>query len=55
MRYIDLHIHSTFSDGTMAPAALLRAAKEAELSAIALTDHDTMAGLDEAESAGALT
>ncbi|MFN2365618.1 MAG: PHP domain-containing protein, partial [Desulfurivibrionaceae bacterium] len=55
LRYIDLHIHSTFSDGTMTPAALLRAAKEADLSAIALTDHDTMAGLDEAESAGALT
>lgn len=55
MRYIDLHTHSTFSDGTMAPAVLLRAAKEAELSAIALTDHDTMTGLDEAERAGAET
>ncbi|MDF1577430.1 MAG: PHP domain-containing protein [Desulfobulbales bacterium] len=55
MRYIDLHIHSTFSDGTMAPAALLRAAKEADLSAVALTDHDTIAGLGEAESAGAAT
>lgn len=37
----------------MAPAALLQAAKDAGLCAIALTDHDTMAGLDEAEKAGA--
>jgi len=52
LRYIDLHIHSNFSDGTLPPAGLIKAAKEADLSAVALTDHDTLAGLAEAESAG---
>ena len=45
---IDLHTHSTASDGTFTPAALMRAAKEAGLAAIALTDHDTFDGLPEA-------
>jgi hypothetical protein len=45
---IDLHTHSTASDGTLRPAELMRAAKEAGLSAIALTDHDTFDGLPEA-------
>ena len=48
--FIDLHAHSTASDGTDAPAALVRKAKRAGLSAIALTDHDTTAGLDEAQA-----
>lgn len=43
--YCDLHAHSTASDGTDAPADLPRLAKQAGLSAIALTDHDTTAGL----------
>jgi predicted metal-dependent phosphoesterase TrpH len=51
-RYVDLHAHSTASDGTKSPAALVSAAKAAGLSAIALTDHDTMAGLPEAVAAG---
>ncbi len=41
----DLHAHSNCSDGTLTPAELAVAAKEAGLSAIALTDHNTVAGL----------
>lgn len=44
---IDLHTHSTASDGTVAPADLVRMADEAGLDGIALTDHDTVSGLDE--------
>lgn len=47
---IDLHTHSTASDGTLTPAELMRAAKEAGLAAIALTDHDTFEGLPEARA-----
>lgn len=45
MAYCDLHTHSVFSDGTLTPRQLLRAAADAGLSAIALTDHNTVAGL----------
>lgn len=45
---IDLHTHSTASDGTCTPAEVMRAAKQAGLSAVALTDHDTFDGLPEA-------
>jgi predicted metal-dependent phosphoesterase TrpH len=48
---IDLHTHSTASDGTLPPAALMAAAGEAGLSVVALTDHDTTAGWDEAAAA----
>ena len=41
----DLHTHSTHSDGTLTPAALIAAAKELGLSAVALTDHNTVSGL----------
>lgn len=51
---IDLHCHSTASDGLLAPAAVVRAAAEAGLTAIALTDHDSTAGLAEAQAAGQL-
>jgi predicted metal-dependent phosphoesterase TrpH len=47
---IDLHTHSTASDGTFTPAELMRAAKAAGLSAVALTDHDTFDGLPEARA-----
>jgi predicted metal-dependent phosphoesterase TrpH len=50
--YVDLHMHSTASDGSRSPADVVRAAKKASLVAIALTDHDTVAGLDEARAAG---
>ncbi len=41
----DLHTHSTYSDGTYTPAQLIQAAQEAGLSAIVLSDHNTVAGL----------
>jgi predicted metal-dependent phosphoesterase TrpH len=46
--YIDLHVHSTASDGTLRPSAVVAAAVEAGLDIMALTDHDTLAGWDEA-------
>ena len=42
---IDLHIHSTFSDGSLSPEELVTLAAEAKLSAVALTDHDTTDGV----------
>ncbi|MDE5878608.1 MAG: PHP domain-containing protein [Desulfovibrio sp.] len=48
---VDLHTHSTASDGTESPAELVARAHAAGLAAIALTDHDTLGGLDEAENA----
>ncbi|MGK5444775.1 PHP domain-containing protein [Micromonospora sp. URMC 105] len=45
---IDLHTHSTASDGTLSPAELVRAAAEAGLDVVAITDHDTTAGWDAA-------
>lgn len=47
-RYIDLHTHSTKSDGSMTPAEVVREAKEKGLAAIALSDHDGIDGLREA-------
>ena len=49
---IDLHTHSSISDGTDTPAELVVKAREAGLDVVALTDHDTFAGLDEAALAG---
>jgi predicted metal-dependent phosphoesterase TrpH len=48
IRMIDLHTHSNFSDGTDSPTQLLNKALAQGLSTIALTDHDTIAGWDEA-------
>lgn len=48
MAFIDLHIHSTASDGTLSPRDVVRLAVEQELHAIALTDHDTIGGIAEA-------
>lgn len=45
---IDLHTHSTASDGSFRPAALIREAHARGVSALALTDHDTIAGIQEA-------
>ncbi len=42
---IDLHLHSTFSDGSLSPEQLVREARKADLSAIALTDHDSVSGV----------
>ena len=49
---IDLHTHSTFSDGSCSPTELVQLAKNIGLSAIALTDHNTISGLEEFEKAG---
>jgi 3',5'-nucleoside bisphosphate phosphatase len=49
---IDLHVHSTASDGSLAPADVVMRAARAGLRAIALTDHDTVAGIPEALAAG---
>ena len=43
----DLHTHSAYSDGTLMPAELIEKAKEIGLGGIALTDHNTVAGLPE--------
>jgi 3',5'-nucleoside bisphosphate phosphatase len=47
---VDLHSHSTASDGAFAPAVVVQEAHKAGLAAIALTDHDTTAGLAEAQA-----
>jgi hypothetical protein len=48
---VDLHSHSTFSDGSDTPTELIHRAMELGLTAIALTDHDTQEGLEEAQAA----
>jgi predicted metal-dependent phosphoesterase TrpH len=48
---IDLHAHSTASDGSVAPAAAVEFAHKASVAAFALTDHDTMAGIPAAQLA----
>lgn len=49
MRKIDLHVHSTFSDGTLTPTELVHLAVHTDLAAFALTDHDTIDGIKEAK------
>lgn len=51
MKAVDLHVHSTKSDGSYTPAGLVSYALEKGLAAFALTDHDTTDGLDEALAA----
>ncbi len=53
MEAIDLHTHTTASDGTLTPAELVRRAKDRGLAAVAITDHDTVSGNAEALDAGA--
>ena len=55
VKRIDPHTHSAYSDGTDTPAQLLAIAAQAGLDAIALTDHDTTTGWDEAAAAVAST
>ena len=50
LKRVDLHTHSTASDGTDTPAEVVRNAHKAGVSAVALTDHDTLAGLEEAQA-----
>lgn len=47
MGYVDLHLHTTASDGVMSPSEIVRYAKAKGLQAIAITDHDTIEGLEE--------
>ncbi len=47
----DLHSHSTASDGTLTPAELVRKAGQAGIEVLALTDHDTLDGIEEATTA----
>ncbi len=51
MKFVDLHVHSNASDGTFTPSEVVALAVEKGLAAIALTDHDTIDGLSEAQAA----
>src|SRR4051812_25529709 len=53
MPRIDLHTHTSYSDGTFTPEEALQLARARELDVVAVTDHDTAAGLAEAYEAGA--
>jgi predicted metal-dependent phosphoesterase TrpH len=53
MGLVDLHCHTTASDGALTPAQLLKEAGRIGLAALAVTDHDTVGGIDEALAAGA--
>ena len=50
--YIDLHLHSTQSDGSFSPTQVVQRAAKLGLSAISLTDHDSVAGVQEAQNIG---
>lgn len=52
MNIFDLQMHSTASDGEFSPAELVTKAKDSRLNVIALTDHDTVQGVEEAKTAG---
>jgi predicted metal-dependent phosphoesterase TrpH len=52
MKSADLHMHSTFSDGDWTPEKLVKSARRVGLAAIALTDHDSVAGLQQAVAFG---
>lgn len=53
MSRIDLHLHTTYSDGNLPPAEVLALAKKAGVSALAVTDHDIVDGIPESIEAGA--
>ena len=55
MNPVDLHVHSTASDGSLSPTEVVALAQENGLKALALTDHDTIGGLEEAFRAAAGT
>ncbi len=52
---IDLHIHSTFSDGTLTPQQIVQVALDKQLTAIAISDHDSISGVVPAQQAAADT
>ncbi|AKL97754.1 PHP domain-containing protein [Endomicrobium proavitum] len=53
--YVDLHIHTHYSDGVLTPAEVVERAKKLKLAAISITDHDSVEGIEEAVSAAAGT
>ena len=53
MSRIDLHLHTTHSDGSLSPTEVLRLAHKAGVTALAITDHDIVTGMPEAIAAGA--
>ena len=48
---VDLHMHTTASDGVLSPSALVERAFDVGIKTLSVTDHDTMAGIDEATGA----
>ena len=50
-KYVDLHVHSNVSDGTKSPREVVKHASDMGVAVMALTDHDTVAGIDEAVAA----
>ena len=53
MSRIDLHLHTTHSDGSLSPTGVLRLAHKAGVTALAITDHDIVSGIPEAIEVGA--
>lgn len=53
MKKIDLHVHTNISDGTLTPTEVVERALSLDLAAIAITDHDTIAGINAAKQAAA--
>lgn len=53
MSRLDLHLHTTWSDGSLPPAEVLALAETAGVSALSITDHDTVDGIQEAQAIGA--
>ena len=51
MSRIDLHLHTTHSDGSLLPSEVLALAKKANVTALAITDHDITSGISEAKAA----
>ncbi len=47
-KYADLHLHTFYSDGTFSPSEVVRRARTLRLSAVSITDHDSVEGLEEA-------
>jgi 3',5'-nucleoside bisphosphate phosphatase len=52
MNRLDLHVHTTYSDGSLPPAGVIALAQKAHVGALAITDHDTVDGIPEAIEAG---
>ena len=53
--YIDLHIHTVFSDGSLTPGEVVQFAKKSGFTAISITDHDNIGGIQSALNEGAVS